>query len=269
MAGRIAALLAACAVLLLSAPAARSQDSSHVAAEPVLVPPFVPAVDLNASGADPLASVASRCPSQHRYSIATLFKPLSQALYPTFPDACSLKPGSPEYLALFRAESEFYNALVLSFIPPATRKAIPHFLQAWLRNFVGGCILYLVGSGLWALAIYTLMGSFFFPNKETRPSGMAMWKQAVVSMEAIPLYSLLPTFSEWLVEQGWTRAYSQLQEVSTLYYVSQLVAYMSIVEFGIYWAHRGLHDIKPLYHWLHATHHIYNKQNTLSPFAGQ
>lgn len=32
--------------------------------------------------------------------------------------------------------------------------------------------------------------------------------------------------------------------------------------------HRELHDIKPLYKYLHATHHIYNKQNTLSPFAG-
>nr|GMD79009.1 delta(7)-sterol-C5(6)-desaturase-like isoform X1 [Ipomoea batatas] len=40
------------------------------------------------------------------------------------------------------------------------------------------------------------------------------------------------------------------------------------VEFGIYWMHRELHDIKPLYKYLHATHHIYNKQNTLSPFAG-
>ncbi|KAK4838564.1 hypothetical protein QYF36_014741 [Acer negundo] len=29
-----------------------------------------------------------------------------------------------------------------------------------------------------------------------------------------------------------------------------------------------LHDIKFLYKHLHATHHIYNKQNTLSPFAG-
>ncbi|GLJ09919.1 hypothetical protein SUGI_0118320 [Cryptomeria japonica] len=29
-----------------------------------------------------------------------------------------------------------------------------------------------------------------------------------------------------------------------------------------------LHDIKPLYKHLHAIHHIYNKRNTLSPFAG-
>jgi Delta7-sterol 5-desaturase len=33
--------------------------------------------------------------------------------------------------------------------------------------------------------------------------------------------------------------------------------------------HRELHDIKPLYKYLHATHHIYNKENTLSPFAGK
>jgi len=44
---------------------------------------------------------------------------------------------------------------------------------------------------------------------------------------------------------------------------------MVIGEFGIYWMHIELHDIKPLYKYLHATHHIYNKQNTLSPFAGE
>lgn len=51
-------------------------------------------------------------------------------------------------------------------------------------------------------------------------------------------------------------------------YFVYLAVYLALVEFGIYWMHRELHDIKPLYKWLHATHHIYNKQNTLSPFAG-
>ncbi|KAF2577154.1 hypothetical protein F2Q68_00002564, partial [Brassica cretica] len=73
------------------------------------------------------------------------------------------------------------------------------------------------------------------------PTRKAMLLQIHVAMKAMPCYTLLPTVSEYMIES---------------------------VEFGIYWMHRELHDIKPLYKHLHATHHIYNKQNTLSPFAG-
>uniref|UniRef100_M4CA25 Fatty acid hydroxylase domain-containing protein n=1 Tax=Brassica campestris TaxID=3711 RepID=M4CA25_BRACM len=52
-----------------------------------------------------------------------------------------------------------------------------------------------------------------------------------------------------------------------IYYLKRNV-YIPEVEFGMYWVHKGLHDIKFLYKHLHATHHMYNKQNTLSPFAG-
>lgn len=229
---------------------------------------FTPSLDLNASNPILDVEVASRCPTQGPYSLAALTRPIRTLFYPDFPDACHLTPGSPEYLNLYTMESAFYNDLVLFFLPPSIRASIPHFLQSWLRNYIGGCILYIAGSGLWSLAIYTVAGKYFFDSEETRPSGSAMWKQAAVSMAAIPLYSLLPTVSEWLIEKGWTLCYAQIQEVSTAYYLLQLVAYLSIVEFGIYWAHRGLHDVKFLYKWLHATHHIYNKQNTLSPFAG-
>ena len=47
-----------------------------------------------------------------------------------------------------------------------------------------------------------------------------------------------------------------------------MAAYFFLVEWGIYWVHRTLHDNRTLYKWLHRTHHIYNNQNSLSPFAG-
>ena len=43
--------------------------------------------------------------------------------------------------------------------------------------------------------------------------------------------------------------------------------YISLVEFGVYWAHRLLHDMNWGYRLLHSIHHKYNKENTLSPFA--
>ncbi|XP_052722650.1 delta(7)-sterol-C5(6)-desaturase isoform X3 [Vigna angularis] len=95
-----------------------------------------------------------------------------------------------------------------------------------------------------------------------------MLLQIGVAMKAMPWYTLLPTVSEYLVENGWTKCYPRLYHVGWLPYFVYLAIYLVVVEFGIYWMHRELHDIKPLYKHLHATHHIYNKQNTLSPFAG-
>jgi len=40
------------------------------------------------------------------------------------------------------------------------------------------------------------------------------------------------------------------------------------VQFGVYWMHRKLHEVRLGYKFLHATHHVYNKENSLSPFAG-
>ena len=101
------------------------------------------------------------------------------------------------------------------------------------------------------------------------PSTKSMLLQISVAMKAMPWYSLLPTVSEYMIENGWTRCFARISDVSWPAYLMYLIVYLVIVEFGIYWMHRELHDIKPLYKYLHATHHIYNKQNTLSPFAGQ
>lgn len=95
-----------------------------------------------------------------------------------------------------------------------------------------------------------------------------MLLQIGVAMKAMPWYCALPTISEYMIEHGWTKCFSRISDVGWAAYLCYLIVYLVIVEFGIYWMHRELHDIKPLYKYLHATHHIYNKQNTLSPFAG-
>ena len=96
-----------------------------------------------------------------------------------------------------------------------------------------------------------------------------MLLQIYVAMKAMPLYSALPSLSEYITEEGWTKCFPRLSNVGWPAYLFYLAIYLVFVEFGIYWMHRELHDIKPLYKYLHVTHHVYNKQNTLSPFAGE
>ena len=176
--------------------------------------------------------------------------------------------GSPEYLQLFVEETQFYNDLVLFFVPVTYRHSLPHVVQTWFRNYIAGSTLYFVAGSLWCLYIYQIRGSQFFAPG-TMPSQEAIWKQIRVAMQSMPLYVTLPTVTEYMVERGWTRAYSSIGELGFFGYLAYAAAYMAFVEFCIYWMHRELHEIKPLYKLFHATHHIYNKQNTLSPFAGQ
>ncbi|KAI3975346.1 hypothetical protein MKX01_032179 [Papaver californicum] len=173
-----------------------------------------------------------------------------------------------DYLQLFVDETSFYNGIVLDNLVPANLwKPLPHFFQTWLRNYIGGTLLYFISGFLWCYYIYQFKRNVYLP-KDAIPTRKAMLLQICVAMKSMPWYTLLPTVSEYMVENGWTRCISRISDVGYPAYLFYLAVYLVFVEFGIYWMHRELHDIKPLYKWLHATHHIYNKQNTLSPFAG-
>ncbi|XP_044506554.1 delta(7)-sterol-C5(6)-desaturase 1-like [Mangifera indica] len=173
-----------------------------------------------------------------------------------------------DYLQLFVDETSFYNRIVLRFLLPSSLwEPLPHVVQTWLRNYLAGSLLYLISGFLWCLYIYYYKRNVYVP-KDDIPSRRAMLLQVYVAMKAMPWYSALPTLSEYMVENGWTKCFSRINDVGWLAYLVYLAIYLVFVEFGIYWMHRELHDIKFLYKHLHATHHIYNKQNTLSPFAG-
>ncbi|XP_034689716.1 delta(7)-sterol-C5(6)-desaturase-like isoform X4 [Vitis riparia] len=100
------------------------------------------------------------------------------------------------------------------------------------------------------------------------PSKKTMVLHIKVTMRSLPWFAALPTFSEYAVERGWTKCFSRISEVGWFAYFVYIMAYIAVVEFLTYWAHRKLHDIKPLYKYLHAQHHSYNKQHKISPFAG-
>lgn len=64
---------------------------------------------------------------------------------------------------------------------------------------------------------------------------------------SIPIYSMLPAVQEWVIEKGWTRAYSRVADVGLGWHIAYFVAFMTSVEFGVYWMHRLLHDIRAGY----------------------
>ncbi|KAJ9147338.1 hypothetical protein P3X46_029512 [Hevea brasiliensis] len=173
-----------------------------------------------------------------------------------------------KYLQFFLDETSLYNDIVLGHLLPSSWwVSLPRFFQTWLRNYIAGTLLYFISGFLWCFYIYYLKRNLYLP-KDAIPTTKAMLLQIYVAMKAMPWYCALPSVSEYMVENGWTKCFASICDVGWFAYIISLIAYFVVVEFGIYWMHRELHDIKPLYKYLHATHHIYNKQNTLSPFAG-
>ncbi|XP_024015718.1 putative Delta(7)-sterol-C5(6)-desaturase 2 isoform X2 [Eutrema salsugineum] len=172
------------------------------------------------------------------------------------------------YLTQFVDETTFYNRIVLSYLLPSNLwEPLPHFLQTWLRNYLAGNLLYFISGFLWCFYIYYLKLNVYVP-KDSIPTRKAMIMQIYVAMKAMPWYTLLPAISEYMIERGWTKCYSSLDQINWFLCLIYIALYLALIEFGVYWTHKELHEIKFLYKHLHATHHIYNKQNTLSPFAG-
>ena len=197
-----------------------------------------------------------------------------------------------EFLARFVEETTFYNRIVLSYLLPANLwEPLPHFLQTWLRNYLAGNLLYFISGFLWCFYIYYLKLNVYVPQGEiifsvrlifelsfflmnlqyssdSVPTRKAMILQIYVAMKAMPWSTLVPTVSEYIIERGWTKCYSTLDQFNWCLCLVYIAFYLVLVEFMIYWVHKMTHDNKFLYKHLHATHHMYNKQNTLSPFAG-
>ena len=70
-----------------------------------------------------------------------------------------------EYKALFVEETSFYNRIFLgSILPPILWENLPHFFQTWLRNYIGGSLLYLGSGFLWCFVIYYWKRNLYIPK---------------------------------------------------------------------------------------------------------
>ncbi len=144
-----------------------------------------------------------------------------------------------------------------------------HYLLTYLRDLLAGSTLYYVTAGLWHLYIYQLRGDYFFTEQGfEKPSRATIWDQVQLAQASMFLYAALPVLSEWFIENGWTQCYYYIEEVGGWpFYLAFTLLYMVLVEVGVYWMHRTLHENKMLYKYIHALHHKYNKPSTLSPWA--
>lgn len=177
--------------------------------------------------------------------------------------------GGASELEVIEKQIEWKHNLVLWAVPASTKAMIPELVQSWLVNLVLGMAVYLLVGVLWALSIYRVFRNTKYGIKdENIPSWEDMRAQMRVSIQAIPLYTMLPPFAEWFIRNGYTLCYSRVDTVGWPMYAVYFVMYMASVEFGVYWMHRKLHEVRLGYKFLHATHHVYNKENSLSPFAG-
>lgn len=140
-------------------------------------------------------------------------------------------------------------------------------LQSWFRCWVLAIALYFGVGAAWAYYVYVCFGDRLYSANQI-PSAWDMLEQIKIAVLATPLYAALPAVTEAIVERGWTLAYARVADVGLAKYAFYFVLYMTSVEFFVYWQHRLLHDIRVGYRQLHYIHHKYNKEHTLSPFAG-
>ena len=70
-----------------------------------------------------------------------------------------------DYLRRFVAETEWYNELVLSAVAPGNWwRGLPHPVQSWMRNMVGGYLLYYLSGFLWCFVIYYWKRHAYIPK---------------------------------------------------------------------------------------------------------
>lgn len=147
---------------------------------------------------------------------------------------------------------------------------VAHYLLCYLRNLLGGILVYYGVALLFHYFCYVhpISRSTFEDRNRPRPTAETIWDQIKLAQTSMIIYVALPVIDEFIVEQGWTRVYHTVHEIGGWpWYMASMVFYFSLVEIGIYWMHRTLHTNKWLYKHVHMLHHKYNKPETLTPWA--
>lgn len=147
-----------------------------------------------------------------------------------------------EIKASIGIQIDWINSLVEPLVPAPLWNPLPRFWKCWLRNWIFSILVYFGVGFTWAYYIYSCFGSDLFP-KGNMPQWKDIAEQMSVSFWALPVYSLLPSITEELCERGHTLAYAHVSDVGVPMFLANLFMYMAFVEFGVYWMHRGLHDI--------------------------
>lgn len=89
----------------------------------------------------------------------SLPRALSLTLFP------SMENPIIDYRQFFIEDAEFYNRILLGFfLPNYFWVPLPRFFQTWLRNYIGGVLLYFISGFLWCFYIYYWKRNVFLPK---------------------------------------------------------------------------------------------------------
>ena len=168
------------------------------------------------------------------------------------------------YVNSFIFPSWFCSYLIDGYGPDAA-----HYLLCYLRNLLSGMAIYYCTAGLFHYRNYVVdSGNVFGEGRRKRPSWDTIKDQIWLSQRSIFMYVALPVLSDWLIEEGYTLCYWSSSEVGgSLPYLLLTILYFCLVEIGIYWMHRTLHENKWLFRNVHGRHHAYNTPETLTPWC--
>jgi lathosterol oxidase len=143
-----------------------------------------------------------------------------------------------------------------------------HYLLCYVRNLIGGCLVYYGTAAAFSYFCYMYPPLESTWDDRKRPTRAIIWDQIRLAQASLFIYTMLPVLDEYLVENGYTKVYFTVQEIGGMgMYILSHLFYFSLVEIGIYWMHRTLHTNKFLYKHVHMLHHKYNRPDTLTPWA--
>lgn len=145
-----------------------------------------------------------------------------------------------------------------------------YYLTTYLRDVIGGSLIYWIFAAIWHLFCYVVwVKDFFLNEKRPLPSTAIILDSMIIAQAAVFIYAILPVFAGFLIENKLTLTYFYIHEEIGGWglYFALLVVYMFFVEIGVYWVHRTEHTNKWLYKHLHSVHHKYNSAVTLTPWA--
>lgn len=164
--------------------------------------------------------------------------------------------------------SFFFSASVTEAIVAQFGVHVGHYFMCYVRNLVAGIILYYGTAGTFHYFNYVHPRSKEIFKNRAKPSSATIMDQIKLAQASLFLYVALPVFSDYLIEEQYTRCYYHVSDIGGMVpYLLYTVLYFIAVEIGIYWMHRKLHENNVLFEYVHQRHHAYNTPETLTPWA--
>jgi len=84
------------------------------------------------------------------------------------PTMHTMEHQTTDYRTLFIEDTDFYNSILLgTLLPQFLWVPLPRFFQTWLRNYIGGLLLYFISGFVWSFYIYCWKRNVYLPKGET------------------------------------------------------------------------------------------------------